>query len=166
MKKNFKKVASSDIKVGLKKRIYLANVRDIDMEKFPAAVAGKIATSPLGEDGKWVYVDCDTITPSCGAGEVVYNGKKSIAVLCDGMNADRLEWIYANVGEEFIAVYVDQISKKKIISGGPLGGLRMTYENLGIIDGKAGVALKFDAPECPEPFYYYEGETPVEEDAV
>ncbi|MEG1586191.1 MAG: hypothetical protein RR346_04895 [Bacteroidales bacterium] len=166
MKKNFKKVAAADIKIGLRKRFYLANVRDIDMEKFPAAVAGKIATSPLGEAKKWVYVDCDSITPSCGAGDVIYNGKKTITALCDGMTADRLEWIYANVGEEFVVVYTDQISGKKILAGGPLGGLRLTYDNLGIIDGKAGVSFKLEAQECPEPFYYYEGDTPIEEDVV
>lgn len=172
MKKNFALPAKNAVKSGLKKRIYICNIRDIDMENFPVAANGIISTAPPKVGGtsnetiKFVYMDVTTVTPSCKAGNVSFNGKPEVSVLCEGLTPERLEWIYDKVGDRFIVVYEDLAAKDFVIQGGPYGGLELSCEDLGIIDGKRGASLKFAGEECPEPIFFYTGDIDIEAEAV
>ncbi|WP_163628911.1 hypothetical protein [Paludibacter sp. 221] len=150
-------------------RIYAAPLNDVDVENWPVATDATITENVLKEGKKFTYVDStsSSINPSAAPGESPLNGILTLTPNIEGISPQSLQWIYENVGEDFVVVWVRCIDNQKFIGGSPCSsGLRLTYTNIGALDGGiGGIALQFQGQECPEPFYFYNPtEFPVEED--
>ena len=146
-------------------RLYVANLNDVDIENWPAAVNATISTNVLKTTKKWNFIDSTpkSINPSAAPGESPLNGILTLTPVIEGITKESLAWIYDNVGEDCIVVWERCIDKQKFIAGSPCSnGLKLTYTNIGTLEGGiGGIALQFQGQECPEPFYFYDA-TPFE----
>ena len=151
-------------------RLYLANIKDVDIENWPAAVDATITANVLKAGKKFNYLDSDvkSINPNAAPGESPSNGVLTLTPVIEGISKKSLQFIYDNAGERMVCVWVRCSDGKKFIGGTPCSdGLQLTYTNIGKLEnGNAGIALQLKGEECPEPFYFYEGTLEVEADTV
>ena len=144
-------------------RLYLASLNDVDVENWPAAVDAEITTNVLKTGKKWNYIDSNssTINPTTEPGESPYNGKLTATPTIEGITKKALQWIYDNVGGDFIMVWERCSDHQKFIGGSPCSsGMKLSYTNIGTLDGGiSGAALQLQGQECPEPFYFYTPDT-------
>jgi len=151
-------------------RMYVANINDVDIENWPAATEATITDSVLKTGKKWTYLDATatSINPSAAPGESPLNGILTLTPSIEGISKKSLQWVYENVGEDCIVIWVRCSDNQKFIAGTPCSsGLRLSYTNIGMLDGGiGGIALQFQGQECPEPFYFYDGPFDVEEDVT
>ena len=149
-------------------RLYLALLKDVDVENWPTATDATISTDVLKTGKKWNYVDATTesINPNTALGESPLNGVLTLSPFIEGISKKSLQWIYDNSAEDCIAVWERCADKQKFIGGSPCsGGLKISYTNIGKDDkGTAGIALQLQGQQCPEPFYFYDGPLEVEPD--
>ena len=59
-------------------------------------------------------------------------------------------------------IWENCLTGKKFIAGSPCSCLRLSYESLGVIDDWQGANLKFVGAACPDPFWFFEGDIPLE----
>lgn len=151
-------------------RLYVALLKDVDIEKWPKPKDATISTSVLQEGKKWIYLDSTSgsIKPSAAPGESPVNGVLTLTPVIEGISKKSLQWIYDNSGEDCVVVWVRCADNQKFIGGSPCSsGLRLTYTSIGTLDGGfGGISLQFQGQECPEPFYFYEAELEIEADEV
>ena len=149
----------------LKYRLWLANMRDVDINNFPKAVAATISTNVLLPGAIYHYLDArvDTINPNTVPGEAPLNGVITLSPIIDGISKKSLSWVYGNVGEDLISIWERCSDGQKFIAGDPCsGGLRFAYTSIGRQeDGTAGIATTLTGGQCPEPFWFYDGPIPV-----
>ena len=149
-------------------RIYTANINDVDVENWPAAVNATISADVLKTGKKYTYLDSTptSINPNAAPGESPLNGILTLTPVIEGISEESLQWIYDNVGEDCVVVWERCSDKKKFIGGSPCSsGLKLSYTSIGNLDGGiGGIALQFQGQECPEPFYFYTGPLEVEPD--
>jgi len=141
-------------------RLYLVNINDVDVDNWPASVDATISDDILKTGKKWYYLDstAKSINPSAGPGESPLNGILTLTPVIEGITPKSLKWIYDNVGEDLIAIWERCSDKKKFIAGSPCSsGLKLSYTNIGNLDGGiGGIALQLQGQECPEPILFYE----------
>jgi len=149
-------------------RMYLAHLNDVDVENWPVAVDATIMTDVLKPNKKWIYLDSvnTSINPSAAPGESPLNGILTLTPVVKGITKKSLQWIYDNVGSDCIVIWQRCSDNKYFIGGSPCSsGLRLTYTNIGTLDGGiGGIALQLQGQECPEPFWFYEGPLDIEVD--
>jgi len=141
-------------------RIYIANLSDVDVDNWPTAANATISTNVLLSGKKWNYLDstAKSINPSVAPGESPLNGILTLTPVIEGITKESLSWIYQNVGEDCVVVWERCIDKQLFIAGSPCSsGLKLSYTNIGTLDGGiGGIALQFQGQECPEPYYFYD----------
>jgi len=141
-------------------RLYLADLNDVDVNNWPASVNATITTDILLPSKKWNFIDstAKSINPSAGPGESPLNGILTLTPVIEGITKESLAWIYANVGNDFIAVWERCSDKQLFIAGSPCSsGLKLSYTNIGTLDGGiGGIALQLQGQECPEPILMYD----------
>ena len=149
-------------------RIYIANINDVDVENWPVATDATISADVLKTGKKWTYLDSTptSINPSAGPGESPLNGILTLTPVIEGITEKSLQWIYDNVGEDCIVIWKRCADEKLFIGGSPCSsGLKLSYTNIGTLDGGiGGIALQLQGQECPEPFYFYSGTLEIEVD--
>jgi hypothetical protein len=142
-------------------RLWIANIRDVDVDNWPKAVNATISTNVLlaGRTHKYLDVKADTIKANAQPGESPINGKLILTPIYEGISRDALNWVYSNAGEDVIVIWERCADKQRFIGGSPCSsGLRVKYTSIGDQDGGiAGIALSFEGGECPEPFFFYDG---------
>ncbi|KAA6348451.1 hypothetical protein EZS27_004051 [termite gut metagenome] len=163
--------SDKNAKLGMPKyRLYVALWTDVDVENWPVAVNATISSSVLKEDKKYTYLDvrATSIKPNTTPGESPYNGKLILTPIIEGISKESLKWIYDNSGEDCVVVWERCSDAQKFIGGSPCSsGLQLKYTAIGPQDGGIdGIAISFEGGECPEPFYFYDGPVPVEEDPI
>lgn len=150
----------------LRYRMYLANMKDVDVENFPKAINATISVNVLKPGAVFKYVDAQTnsIKPATQVGESPYNGKLEIPFIIEGISGETLSWSYENQGEDFVGVWVRCADNQCFIAGDPCsGGLRFSYDTIGALDGGiSGISGKLTGGECPEPIWLYDGPIPLE----
>ena len=151
-----------------KYRLYLANLNDVDVDKWPVSQDATIDTDVLKTGKMYNYLDATvkSINPSVGPGESPLNGILTLTPVIEGISKKSLEWIYKNVGEDFVVVWERCADKQLFIAGTPCSsGLKLSYTNIGNLEGGiGGIALQLQGQECPEPFLFYDGPLNVEPD--
>ena len=149
-------------------RLYVVDINDVDIDNWPVAVDATITTDVLKTGKKWFYLDSTptSINPTAGPGESPLNGILTLTPNLEGITKKSLQWVYDNVGTDCIVVWERCADKQKFIAGSPCSsGLRLSYTNIGMLDGGiGGIALQFQGQECPEPFYFYDGPLDVTPD--
>ena len=147
-------------------RIYLANINDVDVENWPAAVNGKITVDILKQGKKWCFLDStpSSINPNAAPGESPLNGILTLTPRIEGITPKSLQYIYDNVGDDFIVIWKRCSDGQMFIGGSPCSsGLKMSYTSIGQLEGGIGGAdLQFLGQECPEPILFYDGPLEVE----
>ena len=142
-------------------RLYAAHISDVDIEGWPVATDATITDDVLKTGKMWNYLDAKntSINPTAGPGESPFNGILTLTPVIEGLTKKALQWIYDNAGLDFIVIWERCSDKQKFIAGSPCSqGLRLTYTNIGALEGGiGGIALQFQGQECPEPFYFYDG---------
>ncbi len=150
-----------------KYRIYVALLKDT-IADWPAVKDATLSETVLQEGKKWTYLDATSasINPAAAPGESPLNGVLTLTPIIEGISPKSLQWIYDNVGEDCVVIWERCVDKQMFIGGTPCSsGLRLTYTNIGTLDGGiGGIALQFQGQECPEPFYFYSGPLEVEAD--
>ena len=151
-----------------KYRLYLANLNDVDIENWPAAVDATISEDVLKAGKKWTYLDSTptSINPNAAPGESPLNGILTLTPTIEGITKKSWQYVLDNVGEDVVAVWVRCSDNQKFIGGNPCSsGLKLTYTQVGTLDGGiGGIALQLQGQECPDPFYFYDGPLEVESD--
>lgn len=169
MLRNLKKQDKKSKSISPKFRIYLAKLSDVDIEKWPVAVKATIDKNVLLPGKKFFFLDSTptSINPSVAPGQSPANGVMTLTPIIEGISDEVLEWLYANVGEDFIVIWVVCTTNEMFIAGNPCSsGLRLSYTNIGKLDdGTGGAALQLQGQECPEPFYKYTGLLEVDAEA-
>lgn len=152
--------------LSIKYRIHLALMRDVDIDKFPVAAAATLANVPLLAGKKWHYLDCqqNSIKPlAASVGEVAPQGQLNINASVEGITKETLAYLYEINGEDVICVWENCQTGERFIGGSPCSsGLRLTYQSLGAQDNWQGATIQMKGGECPEPFWFYSGDTPTE----
>lgn len=147
-------------------RIYLAHMTGVDIANFPKPVNATISSNPLLPGVVFKYFDAMTnsINPSVEPGEVPLNGKITLTPSIEGLSKETLQWVYDNVGKDFLVVYERCSDGQRFIAGDKCsGGLKFSYTAIGKLEkGSAGIATKFEGGECPEPLWFYDGPLPLE----
>ena len=147
-------------------RIYLAHLNDVDVENWPAAVDATITTDVLKAGKKWYFLDSTptSINPNAAPGESPYNLILTLTPRIEGITKKSLQYIYDNIGDDFVTIWERCSDKQKFIAGSPCSsGLKMSCPLIGNLDGGIGGAdLQLQGQECPEPFYFYDGPLDVE----
>jgi len=165
---NLEKQDSASKKNAPKFKIWLVNVKDVDFDQWPKAVDATLPTVILKAGKKWNYLDSNptTINPSEAPGQSPFNGILTLTPVIEGITKKSLQWIRSNSGEDFIVVWERCADGQKFIAGNICSmGMRLGYTNIGTLDGGiGGIALELKGQECPEPFYFYDGELEVEAD--
>lgn len=165
---NLEKQDKSSKQNSPKFRLYVANLNDVDIDNWPAAVDATIADGVLKAGKKFTYLDSTptSINPSAAPGESPLNGVLTLTPVIEGISKKSLQWIYDNNGEDCVVVWVRCADNQKFIGGTPCSsGLKLSYTQIGTLDGGiGGIALQFQGQECPEPFYFYDGPLDVESD--
>jgi hypothetical protein len=145
----------------IKNRLYIALLRDVDIDNFPKAVNFTILSNVLLPGRKHTVFDVkiNTVNPSGAAGESLGNIALTLSPQLEGISRETLRFIYAINGERVIAFWENCETGEKFIAGSPCsGGLMVSVTNLGKMDdGFNGVILEMKGGECPEPYYFYEG---------
>jgi hypothetical protein len=148
----------------LKNRLYLALLKDVDVDNFPQAVNATISTNVLLPNKVYRFVDAQTnsIKPNATPGESPYTGKIVLTPILEGLSRTTLDFLYKNVGERVVAVWERCSDGQKFLAGSPCsGGLVVKFTSVGNLDGGvAGVALSLEGGDCPEPFWFYDGPIP------
>ena len=150
-------------------RVWLALLTDVDIDNFPAAVNATISTNILLAGKTWKYIDCrvDTIKPSTAAGASPYDGKQTIPIVLDGISKQILAWIYANLGLDVVIIWERCSDRQKFIAGSPCSsGLKIKLKSIGEVNNIAGAELSLEGGDCPEPFWFYDGEVVLEDPTV
>ncbi|HCC51477.1 MAG TPA: hypothetical protein DEQ30_04975 [Porphyromonadaceae bacterium] len=149
-------------------RIYLASMNDVDVENWPAPQDATITANVLKTGKKWCYLDSTptSINPSAAVGESPVNGVLTLTPVIEGISKKSLQFVYDNVGEDFVVVWERCADKQKFIGGSPCSsGMKMTYTQIGTLDGGiGGINLQLQGQECPEPFLFFDGTLEVEPD--
>ena len=166
---NLKRNQSNEAKsTTMKYRMWLADFDDVDIENFPKATKATIETCPLLDGKKFVYLDAKfgSVVPNAAPGESPFSGKLTISPIIEGITPETLDWVYKNQGKQVIAVWERCSDGQKFIGGTPCsGGLTVKYQSIGSQDGGInGIALTLEGGECPDPFYFYSGELPIQAD--
>jgi hypothetical protein len=150
----------------LKNRLYLATLRDVDVDNFPKATLATIDTNILLPNKTYKYIDAltNSINPNAQPGESPYTGHLILTPTIEGISKLTLDWLYKNLGERVVAIWERCSDGQKFIGGSPCsGGLVVKFTNLGNLDGGiAGIALSLEGGDCPEPFWFYDGTIPRE----
>ncbi|MDR1883760.1 MAG: hypothetical protein LBR26_13390 [Prevotella sp.] len=150
----------------LKFRLWLINIKNVDIDNFPKAVAATINAIPVLPGAYFKYLDArtDTINPNAVPGQAPLNGVLTLSPVIDGISKQSLTWVYENVGEDFVAIWERCSDSQKFIAGnGCNGGMRFAYTSIGRQeDGTAGIASTLTGGQCPEPILFYDGPVPVE----
>ncbi len=148
----------------LKFRLFLALLADVDVDSFPAAVQATISANVLLAGKTFKYIDCqiNSIKPNAKPGESPYTGKLVLTPILEGISKASLDWLYKNLGEDVIAVWERCSDGQKFIGGSPCsGGLKVKFTSVGDLNGGiSGIALSLEGGECPEPFWFYDGDIP------
>jgi len=151
-----------------KYRLWVALLNDVDVENWPKPEDATISENVLKEGKKFNYLDStpSSINPNAAPGESPLNGVMTLTPVIEGISKKSLQWTYDNAGEDCIVVWERCVDGQKFIAGSPCSsGLRLSYTNIGNLDGGiGGIALQFQGQECPEPFYFYDGPLEVEPD--
>jgi hypothetical protein len=157
---------NSDKAPKMKFRLFLADLNDVDIDNFPVPVNATIQTNPLKPGKVFHYLDVQTsaMNPNAAPGDSPFGGKLTLTPSIEGISKATLTWIYANVGRDCLAVWERCSDRARFIGGSPCSdGVRVKYTNIGNLDGGImGIALSLEGGECPEPFWFYEGEIPQE----
>lgn len=164
-KDNLPSSTGQDKVASIKYRIFLAKKNDIDWSKWVKATDGVINKLPIQVGKKCAYIDgqANSVKPNAATvGEVAPLGQLTIALSYEGITPQALEFLYANNGEEFVVIWENCLTGKKFIAGSPCSCLKLSYESLGVIDDWQGANLKFVGAPCPDPFWFFEGEIPLE----
>lgn len=154
-------------------RIYLADINDVDIENWPAPQDATIKGNVLKQGKKWCFLDADNalINPTVTPGESPFDGQLTLTPIFEGITKKSLQYAYDNVGNDFVVVWVRCSDNQKFIAGSKCnGGLRLSYTNIGRLEGGLdGIALQLQGKNCPEPYYFYDvqaADFPIEEDEV
>ncbi len=154
--------SNADKDSGIKFRIYLAELSDVNIEDFPRPQGATLLANPLLPNRTFKYIDCaaESIKPETGAGESPISGKIKIPVILEGISRKTLAWVYDNMGKRVIAVWERCRDGQKFLAGSPCsGGLMIKLNTIGKQDnGFNGISLELEGGECPEPFWFYDGE--------
>jgi hypothetical protein len=152
---------------GLSYRMYLAYMTGVDINNFPKAMNATISANPLLPGVVFRYFDAltNSINPNVEPGEVPLNGKITLTPSIEGLSKETLQWVYDNIGKDFIVVYERCSDGQRFIAGDKCsGGLKFSYTAIGKLEkGQAGIATKFEGGECPEPLWFYDGPVPLED---
>ena len=162
---NLQASTSQDKIPAIKYRIYCAKKVDIDWDKWDKATAGIIKKLPVLAGKCCSYIDCqaNSVKPNAATvGEIAPQGQLTISCSYEGITPEALQFIYNNNGEEFVVIWENCLTGKKFIAGSPCSCLKLSYESLGVIDDWQGANLKFVGAACPDPFWFFEGEIPLE----
>ncbi len=162
---NLKASTSQDKIPAIKYRIYCAKKVDIDWDKWDKATDGVIKKLPILAGKCCLYIDCqaNSVKPNAATvGEVAPQGQLTINCSYEGITPEALQFIYNNNGEEFVVIWENCLTGKKFIAGSPCSCLKLSYESLGVIDDWQGANLKFVGAACPDPFWFFEGDIPLE----
>jgi hypothetical protein len=145
----------------IKNRLYIALLRDVDIDNFPKAVNYTILSNVLLPGKKHSVVDAkiNTINPSGAAGESLGNLALTLNPQLEGISKETLRFLYAINGERVIAFWENCETQEKFIAGSPCsGGLMVSVTSIGKMeDGFNGAILEMKGGECPEPYYFYDG---------
>jgi len=152
--------------------LYLVLLKDVNFPAWPAPKDATIkieAGSSLLKPGKKfnsLESKNATINPNVEPGESPYEGHVTLSPVLEGITKRNLTFIYDNVGEDFIAVWKRCSDGQKFIAGSECSsGLKLSYTNIGQQEGGIhGIALQLLGGDCPEPFYFLDGDIEVEED--
>ena len=151
---------------GQKYRLYLALMKDVDIDNFPKAVNVTISTNVLKPGAVYKFLDAktNTIKPNTEPGESPYNGKIILSPIIEGISKATLDWVYKNAGLDFVVIWERCSDGQRFIAGDPCsGGLKFAYTSIGEQEGGlAGIATTLTGGECPEPFWFYDGPLPLE----
>lgn len=151
---------------GLIYRLYLADLCDVDVDNFPKSVNATISNNVLlpGKTFKFLDVKTESIKPNAAPGESPYTGKLTLTPIIEGISKATLSWLYANKGREVIAIWERCSDGQKFIGGSPCSsGLTIKFTAVGAQDGGvAGIALSLEGGDCAEPFWFYDGQIPLE----
>ncbi|EGK02442.1 hypothetical protein HMPREF9455_01399 [Dysgonomonas gadei ATCC BAA-286] len=147
-------------------RIYLALMTDVDILNFPQAIRGAILSNVLKPGAFFKFLDAkaQSIKPNAEPGESPFNGKIVLNPIIEGISEETLQWIYDNVGLDFLVVWERCSDGQRFIAGDPCsGGLKLSYTSIGELEGGlAGIATALTGGECPNPFWFYKGPLPLE----
>ncbi len=130
----------------------------VKLDDFPSSVLGTVYTNPLLPGKSFNYIDAKagTIKPETNAGESPATGKLKIPVLLEDLSKETLSWIYEIQDERVIAVWERCADGQKFLAGSPCsGGLAIKLDKMALTDG---IAFILEGGECPEPFWFYDGE--------
>ncbi|MFT4073507.1 MAG: hypothetical protein QM654_16475 [Dysgonamonadaceae bacterium] len=150
----------------IKYRAYAALMSSVDVDNFPSAVKAVVSENPLKADAKWNHIDflAGSINPTTAPGESPSSQKLTIAASVEGISEEVLDWFYSVNGERIIFVWERCSDGKKFIAGSPCSGGLLVSGTIGELDNKfRGLKLTLTGADCPEPFWVYTGELPVEE---
>ncbi len=139
-------------------RLYLASLSSVKLDNFPSSVLGTVYTNPLLDGKSFNYIDAKagTISPETNVGESPATGKLRIPVLLEDLSKESLTWIYENQDERVIAVWERCADGQRFLAGSPCsGGLAIKLDKIGFSDG---ISFNLEGDECPEPFWFYDGE--------
>ena len=166
---NLEKEKNNDSKKGTPQfRLFLADINDVDIENWPVPVDATIKKNVLKLSKKWNFIDADNalLNPSIAPGDSPFDGQLTLTPIFEGITKKSLQFVYDNVGGDFVAVWVRCSDGQKFIAGNKCsGGLRLSYTNIGKLEnGLDGLALQLQGKNCPEPYYFYEPtEFPIED---
>lgn len=164
---NLAKQDKSSQQGALKYRVYLAYMKNANVENYPKSIGATISSNPLlpGEVFRYVDAKAQTVKPNTEPGESPYNGKITIPFTLEGISKATLAWMYENVGEDFVVIWERCSDGQRFIAGDVCsGGLKLAYTAIGELDGGvAGVSGTLTGAECPNPFFFYDGPLPLVE---
>jgi len=148
----------------LKNRLYLALLSDVDIDNWPASLGATINTNVLLPNKTYKYIDAltGTINANAAPGESPYTGKLTLTPTIEGLSKTTLDWLYQNLGQRVIAIWERCSDGQKFIGGSPCSsGLSVKFTSVGALDGGiAGIAVSLEGGDCPEPFFFYDGDVP------
>lgn len=148
-------------------RMYLARMTSVDIDNFPRPVNATISSNILLPGAVFKYFDAmvNTINPNVEPGETPLNGKIKLTPSIEGLSKQTLQWVYDNVGNNFVVIYERCSDGQRFIAGDKCsGGLKFSYTAIGQLEGgTAGIATEFTGGECPEPLWFYDGPLPLED---
>ncbi len=155
---------------GIKFRVFLASMSDVNIDNFPKPIGATISTNPLLPNRTFKYIDCqvESVKPETTAGESPLQGKIKIPVILEGISRQTLSWVYENIGQRVIVIWERCGDGQRFLAGSPCsGGLVVKLNKIGGQDGGIeGVSLDLEGGECPEPFWFYDGEVVREQPQV
>lgn len=154
---------------GMKYRVYMALLSDVDIDNFPKAVNATISTNVLLPGKVYRYMDChvNSVKPSAAAGAAPHDAKLTVPIVIDGISKKSLQWVYDNNGEDVVLIWERCADGQKFIGGSPCSsGLTIKLKTIGEVNNLAAIELSLEGGDCPEPFWFYDGPIVREEPTV